>query len=285
MTKPLSGIYVALLSGFADDGAFDPVRQQNIVDHVVRQRVTWLYVGGSSAEAALMTADELQEQQAVVLERARGRVPRMIAHVGQPSLRESVRLAKHAAGLGYDALSALPPHAFAFEQGEILAYYRELAEATELPLIVYEVPARTGHVAPLDTMARILSLVGVVGIKFTSTDLYVLSRIKKRCPDATIFFGCDEMYGAAAALSVDGGIGTTYNIVGNLYAAIHEAVEAGDIARLRALQAISQDLVESIMQVGVIPGTKKGARARRGRLRTGSRRAWSARSRSRLDHS
>ncbi len=255
--QELSGMYAALLTGFTDAGDFDPVRQQNIVDYAVRQDIAGLYVGGSSAEAALMSADDLLLQQNVVYERAHGRVSKLIAHVGQPNLRDTLHLARNAAELGYDALSALPPYAFPFDQDEIYGYYEAINEATDLPLIVYEIPVRTGTTTPLESITRILGLPNVAGIKFTSSDLYFLSRLKKSCPDATVFYGFDEMYGAAAALGVDGGIGTTYNIIGNLYAKIHSAVEASDLDRMRELQLISQDFVAAIKQVGIIPGVKK----------------------------
>jgi N-acetylneuraminate lyase len=253
----LEGVHVALLTGFADDGAFSAERQANIVDYAVRQKIDGLYVGGSSGEAAIMQSDELAEQQAVVIERARGRVKTLIAHVGQPSLRDTVRLAENAAKLGYDAISALPPHAFPYRLEDVRAYYAAAAKASGLPLIIYEVPHRTGRATPLAHMDEVLHIEGVAGLKYTSPDLYLLSRLQTRFPEKLFFFGVDEMFAAAAALGVNGGIGTTYNVIGGLYTAIFEAVGRGDLERMRKLQRISQDLVERIIAVGVIPGTKR----------------------------
>jgi len=257
VTTDLQGVHVALLSGFSDDGAFSATRQAAIVDYAVRQRIDGLYVGGSSGESAIMQTDELAEQQAVVADRARGKVRALIAHVGQPALRDSVRLAENAARLGYDALSALPPHAFPYRPEDVKAYYRALVEASGLPLIVYEIPQRTGRVTPPAQMEEYLRLHGVVGLKYTSPDLYLLSRLQVRAPEKLFFFGVDEMFGAAAALGVSGGIGTTYNVIGGLYTDLCAAVAAGDVARLRHLQRISQDLVERVIAVGVMPGTKR----------------------------
>lgn len=254
--KPLSGIYAALLTGFSESAEFDVNRQKNIVDYVIRQNITGLYVGGSSGESGLMTTEELLSQQRVVSELAKGKISKLIAHVGLPSVIESIRLAKQAETLGYDAVSALPPHAYPFSDEEIFAYYSNLSAATSLPLIVYEVPARTGREIPIDKLEQLLHIPNVIGIKFTSTDLYKLSRLKKRCPDKTFYFGYDEMYAAAATQGVDGGIGTTYNILGNLYTALHEAVEKRDPGEIRQLQEVSQDFVEALLEIGVIPGMK-----------------------------
>ncbi|MFK7890984.1 MAG: dihydrodipicolinate synthase family protein [Granulosicoccus sp.] len=255
--KPLAGIYPALLTGFSDAGAFDEQRQRNIMEHVLAQDINGLYVGGSSAEAALMDVAELMEQQSVVAHCAQGHNKHLIAHVGQPSLVHSVSLAKSAEALGYDAVSALPPYGVPHTSSELIDYYQRLSEKTALPLIVYEVPARTGNVTPIDTLEHILNLPNVTGIKFTSADLYALSRLRQRCPDTTIFYGSDEMFGPACAFGSDGGIGTTYNVLGSLYQALQKAADVGgDLTKARELQLISQNYVEVLLRVGVLPGTK-----------------------------
>ncbi|WP_068084927.1 dihydrodipicolinate synthase family protein [Polycladidibacter stylochi] len=256
MYKVLSGLHVALLTGFKDNGDYCSKRQENILEYVMRQNITGLFVGGSSAEGALMTFDELKEQQIQCRDYAKGTSKKLIAHVGQPSLREAIALAENAAELGYDGLSALPPHSFPFNQDEIFAYYRDLAAATDLPVIVYEAPFRTGRPTPIDEMTKVLDLPNVTGLKFTSSDLFGLSCLQKARPEIAYFYGFDELLSSAYALGVDGGIGTTYNVLGNLYMAIHEAEKANDLAKMRELQMISQDYVRAIIQTGVMPGTK-----------------------------
>jgi len=256
MGKPLAGIHVALLSGFDEAGRFDAGRQAALTLSALSQRVDGLYVGGSTGESASMTPDELAAQQEVVATAAAGSGKLLIAHVGVPALHETLRLARNAKALGYHGLSALPPHAFGFRPADIHDYYRALAEATDLPLIVYEIPSRTGRPTPLPEMEALLSLPHVVGLKFTTPDLYALSRIQVRKPAITYFFGVDEMFAAGAALGADGGIGSTYNIAGGLYSDIADAVARSDLEAMRRLQRISQDLVERVIAVGVIPGVK-----------------------------
>jgi N-acetylneuraminate lyase len=256
MAKPLAGIHVALLSGFADDGGFDAGRQAALTRSALAQRVDGLYVGGSTGESASMTPDELAEQQEVVAQAASGSGKVLIAHVGVPSLRETLRLARSAKALGYHGLSALPPHALGVRPDDIHDYYRALAEATDLPLIVYEIPVRTGRNTPLPEMDKLLSLPNVVGLKFTTPDIYALSRIQARHPAITYFYGVDEMFAAGAALGADGGIGSTYNIIGGLYTDIAAAVARTDLVEMRRLQRLSQDLVQKVVAVGVIPGVK-----------------------------
>jgi N-acetylneuraminate lyase len=254
-------MYAALMTGLSDDGAFDPDRQRALTGYVLRQGLAGLYVGGSSGESGLLDAGELAAQQEVVADCASGSDARLIAHVGLPNLRDSVRLARQAKALGYHGLSALPPHSYPFSDAEIEGYYRDLAAATDLPLIVYEVPVRTGRPIALDALLRILDLPGVAGIKFTSTDLFKFSMLRRRRPDATYFFGFDETYLAGAALGADGGIGTTYNLLGRLYVALDAAVRGGDLPRAQELQDVSQVFVEALLETGVLPGMKAAFRA------------------------
>ncbi|MGR3641273.1 dihydrodipicolinate synthase family protein [Alterinioella nitratireducens] len=261
MTKPLAGMYAALLTALTDDGDFSPERQRDLDAYVLRQGLTGLYVGGSSGESGLLESAALLEQQAVVAEDAKGSDAMLIAHVGLPSLKASIALARQARTLGYHALSALPPHSYPFSDAEILGYYKALAAATDLPLIVYEVPVRTGRPLPIELLVQLLDLPNVAGIKFTSTDLFKLTRLRLLRPDSVYYFGFDEVWLAGGILGADGGIGTTYSLIGRLYVALNEALREGDMARAQELQQVSAEFVVALLDVGVIPGMKAGMRA------------------------
>ncbi len=260
MTERMTGMYAALMTGLDDAGEFDEARQRDLTAYVLKQGLKGLYVGGSSGESGLLGVDELAAQQDVVADCARDSGARLIAHVGMPNLRDSIRLAERAADLGYHGLSALPPHSYPFGDDEIEGYYRALAQATDLPLIVYEVPVRTGLPIPLDALVRILDLPNVEGIKFTSTDLFKFSMLRRRRPDISYFFGFDEIYLTGGVLGADGGIGTTYNILGKLYVALDAALRGGDLARAQELQDVSQIFVEALLETGVLPGMKAAFR-------------------------
>lgn len=255
MTKALSGIYAALLTAMDDDGNFSPERQRALDAYVLGQGMKGLYVAGSSGESGMLESGELAEVMAVVAEDARGQAT-LIAHVGLPSLKASVYLAKEAQKRGYHALSALPPHSYPFSDAEILAYYKALSAATDLPLIVYEIPVRTGRPLPVPLLLDILDLPNVAGLKFSSMDLFKFGTLRRARPEKVFYFGYDEAYAAAAALATDGGIGTTYNLFGRLYCAIDVAFEASDIRTARQLQDISQRFVEILVDTGVMPGMK-----------------------------
>lgn len=209
MTQTKPGMFAALMTALSDQGEFSEDRQRDLTTYVLGQGLDGLYVGGSSGESGVLDCASLLAQQAVVRDVAQATNPYLIAHVGMPSLTESVALAKNAERLGYNALSALPPHAYPFSDEEILAYYRALSQATSLPMVVYEIPIRTGRPLPQPLLEDILDLPNVAGIKFTSTDLYKFSCLRRSRPGKTYYYGFDEIFSAAAALGADGGIGTT----------------------------------------------------------------------------
>ena len=260
MTNKLSGMFAALMTGLDDTGSFSPERQKLLTHYVQGQGLRGLYVGGSSAESGLLDKQALLEQQEIVRSVTKGSSQALIAHIGMPSVLDSIQLAQQAHRLGYDALSALPPFGYPYTDEEIFAYYLEIADATPLPLIVYEIPLRTGRELPLALLQRILSLKSVVGIKFTSTDLYKLALLKRHQPEKLYYFGFDEIFISAAILGIDGGIGSTYNLFGRLYVAIWDAVQANQWSKAQQLQAISQEFVELLLQTGVLAGMKAALR-------------------------
>jgi N-acetylneuraminate lyase len=113
---------------------------------------------------------------------------------------------------------------------------------------------------PLNLLIRILDVKNVAGIKFTSTDLFKLSMLRRQRPQKVFYFGFDEIYAAAATLGTDGGIGTTYNLLGKLYVALDQAIRLNNLPRAQELQEISQKFVEVLMETGVLPGMKAAFR-------------------------
>nr|WP_325265992.1 dihydrodipicolinate synthase family protein [uncultured Rhizobium sp.] len=256
MAKAFSGIFAALLTAMDEHGNFSPERQRELDAYVLRQGMTGLYVAGSSGESGMLESGELADVLAVVAEDTKPIGATLIAHVGLPSLKASIFLAREAERFGYHALSALPPHSYPFGDAEIYAYYKDLSAATSLPLIVYEIPARTGRPLPMPLLLDILDLPNVVGLKFSSMDLFKFGSLRRARPDKVFYFGYDEAYAAAAAIGTDGGIGTTYNLFGKLYTAIDSSIRGSDIVTAQHLQSISQRFVEILLETGVMPGVK-----------------------------
>jgi N-acetylneuraminate lyase len=219
------------------------------------QGIHGFYVGGSTGEAFLQTADE---RKAVLREFARavnGRA-KLIAHVGAIATDEAIGIAHAAADAGYDAVSAIPPFYYDFSPAEVRAHYHALADATPLPLIVYNFPAKSTRPLTTADLLALLEHPKIIGVKHTSQNLYQLERLKTARPDAVVYNGFDEMFTGGVSMGADGGIGTTYNFMGRLFVSMYNALHAGKLDEASALQRRANDVIDVLIEVGVFPGTK-----------------------------
>lgn len=254
---PLGGILSALVTPFRADGALDLAAVPALVEAQLGQGIAGFYVGGSTGEAFLQSTEERAAflKAVAAAAKATGKGATLIAHVGTIASSDSVTLARVAADLGYDAVSAIPPFYYDFSREELTAHYRELVAEQPLPLIIYNFGGRVGKLTPEDLLA-LLEMPKVVGIKHTSQDLYLLERFKRARPEAVIYNGFDEMCLAGLAMGADGAIGTTYNFMGRLFVDLAAAAAAGRLEEARALQVKANRVIDVLIAVGVLPGTK-----------------------------
>lgn len=251
----LAGVFSALITPFSADGSLALAALEQLAEFELAQGLHGFYVGGSTGEAFLQSPDERAQVLRVFARAVRGRA-KLIAHVGAIATEEAVGLARVAADAGYDAVSAIPPFYYDFSPAEVRAHYQRLADATPLPLIVYNFPAKSAR--PLST-ADLLALLDhprIGGVKHTSQNLYQLERLKAAAPQAVLHNGFDEMMVGGLAMGADGGIGTTYNVMGCLFVQLYEAMRAGDMVQAQALQRRANEVIDVLIEVGVFPGTK-----------------------------
>lgn len=253
--KNLGSIYAALLTPFDDDGNISRDRIGPLVDYIISQGVHGVYASGSTGESVLQSREEREIHLTALAEHARGKCT-LIAHVGSAATRDAVKLAELASDQGYDALSAVPPYYYRHSFEAIRDYYTAIASAGNLPLTIYNIPVLSGADLSTDKLLELLDIPNVEGIKFTAQDLFQFGQLRKKCPEKAFYFGTDEMFLGAAAMGSDGGIGSTYNLIGKHYVEIEKAVEAGDIATARVLQGQANDLIEILIRAGVVPGLK-----------------------------
>jgi N-acetylneuraminate lyase len=251
----LAGIFSAMVTPFADDGTPDLGALTRLAEFQIAQGIQGFYVGGSTGEAFLQSPVERMQVLRELARIVNGRV-RLIAHVGAIATDEAITIAGAAADSGYDAISAIPPFYYDFSPAEIRAHYHALAEATPLPLVVYNFPAKSARPLSTNDLLGLLEHPRIVGVKHTSQNLYQLERLKQAAPDSVIYSGFDEMFVGGLAMGADGGIGTTFNIMGRWFVQMREAVAAGDLVAARSLQSRANEVIDVLIEVGVFPGTK-----------------------------
>jgi len=246
----------ALLTPFNDQQQLDTHSLRQLVRFNIAQGVDGLYVGGSTGEAFVQSIDERQEVLEIVAEEAKGKLT-LIAHVGTVSTHESQQLARAASRFGYDAVSAVTPFYYPFSFEEHCDHYRGIIDSAEgLPMVVYNIPALSGVKLSLDQINTLVTLPGVGALKQTSGDLFQMEQIRRAHPDLVLYNGYDEIFASGLLAGADGGIGSTYNIMGWRYQGIVKALKEGDIATARALQTKCNEVIDLLIKVGVFRGLK-----------------------------
>jgi N-acetylneuraminate lyase len=179
----------------------------------------------------------------------------LIAHVGCVSTLESQQLAEAAQSYGYDAVSAVTPFYYPFSFEEHCAHYQAIIDsANGLPMVVYNIPALSGVKLSLDQINTLVTLPGVGALKQTSGDLFQMEQIRRAHPDLVLYNGYDEIFASGLLAGADGGIGSTYNIMGWRYQGIVKALRSGDIAEAQRLQCECNKAIDLLIKTGVFRG-------------------------------
>ena len=231
MTKPSTqlerfrGIIPAVVSPHdgQDNFCIDAFVRQ--VEFLYEQGVHGVYTCGGTGEGYSLRLEERKKALEVAAELSRSRGV-LIGHVGAPCTRDATELAEHAARWHADAIASLPPPGRT--QQELVAYYSALSQASGLPVFVYYLPAFTGPNMGYEELLELLDLDGVVGMKFTDSNLFLMRRLLDARPGIVVFSGFDEMLLPALQYGATGGIGTWYNVVPGAFLAIFDAARRGD---------------------------------------------------------
>ncbi|HEM3771987.1 TPA: N-acetylneuraminate lyase [Klebsiella quasipneumoniae] len=256
MAVNLRGVMAALLTPFDGQQKLDKESLRRLVRFNLRQGVGGLYVGGSTGEAFVQSGTERQEVLEIVAEEAKGKMT-LIAHVGCVSTLESQQLARAAVGYGYDAVSAVTPFYYPFSFEEHCAHYQAIIESADgLPMVVYNIPALSGVKLTLDQINTLVTLPGVGALKQTSGDLFQMEQIRRAHPDLVLYNGYDEIFASGLLAGADGGIGSTYNIMGWRYQGMVAALKVGDVAKAQQLQCECNKVIDLLIKTGVFRGLK-----------------------------
>jgi N-acetylneuraminate lyase len=250
------GIFPALLTPFDSSDRVNKKALQDLVNYNLQKGVKGFYVDGSTAEAFLLSQDERKYIMEIVSGAAAGRCT-LIAHVGCISTKHSIELARHAQELGYDAISSVAPFYYKFTFEEIKKYYLDIVDAVNLPMFIYNIPVYSGVNLTVENINEFLNDERFIGVKHTSTDFFTLERIKKMHSDKIIFNGYDENFLAGLAMGADGAVGSTFNFMAEKFIKIMEYFNNGEIAKAQKLQCEANNIIQALIKVGVMAGTKE----------------------------
>jgi len=233
----IHGIIPAMVTPFNVDETLNETALRQLVNHLIAGGVHGLFPTGSQGEFYALTADEKQRVWEIVVEEAAGRVP-VYAGTGAITTREVIALNQHAEQCGISAVSVLTPMFISPTQEELYRHYVAIADATMLPVLLYNNPGRTGGVnlSP-DLVARLAGHPNIAGIKDSSGDLSLtLEYIHQTPDDFTVLMGRDTLIYAGLLHGTKGAIAATANVTPALVVEIYSAFVMGDLERALAAQ-------------------------------------------------
>lgn len=250
-----NGIFTALLTPFDKNNKVNEKELAKLVEFNVKMGVKGFYVGGSTAEAFLLSTDERKQIMDVVKSVAPEKT--LIAHIGSVNELEAQELANHARDLGYDAISSVAPFYYKFSFNEIKNYYFRLAENTGLPMLVYHFPAFSGVNMGINEMRQFLEDDKFIGIKYTSNDFFTMEQCKANFPNKIVYNGFDEMFLCGLSMGADGGIGSTYNFMADKFVKIQKLFNEGNIAEAQKVQQEANRIITVLCKIGVMQAEKE----------------------------
>lgn len=248
--ESISGVIPAMLTLFDENEEIDVKRTEALVDFLLERDVDGFYLTGSTGEGFLMTGEERKKVVETVVHRVAGRKP-VIVHIGDIGTKKSIDLAKHAYEVGADAVSSVPPFYWKFSEQNIYNYYKDIAEATPLPMIIYNVPL--AGLMGTELILKLSQLENVKGLKFTGKDHDQMGHLKEILGEKfMIYSGCDEMSFSGLSLGTDGIIGSFYNVMPELFKEINQAVQNGELTKGVRLQKIATEIILAALKYDYI---------------------------------
>ncbi len=237
LPQPLRGIVPPLVTPLADPETLDRKGLQRLVEHVLAGGVAGVFILGTTGEGPSLSYRLRQQTIDVVVEQVAGRVPVLVG-ITDTSYDESLGLAGYAADAGAQAVVLAPPCYYPAGQNDLARYLRRLAGACPLPLVLYNMPSHTKLPLAMDTLAELLDVPNLVGMKDSSGDMiyfHQVCRLVRQRPDWTLLVGPEELLAEAVLFGADGGVCGGANVFPELYVAVDQAARAGQLERLRTL--------------------------------------------------
>lgn len=229
-----SGVYTALITPFNKDGALDEQALRDLVDFQIDQGISGLVPMGTTGESPTTDHDEHVHVIEIVVDEVDGRVP-VIAGTGSNSTAEAVEMTRYAAEIGADASLQVAPYYNKPTQEGFYRHFATIADSADIPLVIYNIPGRTGKNIENETMLRLAKLAHVRGVKEASGDMdQVMDLIREKPDTLSVLSGDDKLGFPMIMLGGTGIISVASNILPAEVTAMVEQALRGDIETARA---------------------------------------------------
>ncbi|MFZ1416893.1 MAG: 4-hydroxy-tetrahydrodipicolinate synthase [Burkholderiaceae bacterium] len=266
----ITGSLVALVTPMLEDGSVDFNAYRALIDWHVAQGTDAIVAVGTSGESPTVSVDEHCELMKVAVEHAAGRIP-VIAGAGGNSTHEAIKLTRYAHSVGADATLQVVPYYNKPTQEGLYQHFKAIAESSDCPVVLYNVPGRTVADLANETIVRLAQVDNIIGVKDATGDIGRGIQLLKQVPkDFAVYSGDDSTAAALILMGAHGNISVTANIAPKMMHDLCVAALNHDVAEVRRLNAVLCDL-NKLLFVEANPIPVKWALAEMGKIGLGIR--------------
>ena len=261
--RPIAGSIVALVTPMLEDGSIDYAGLRKLIDWHIAEGTNCLGVVGTTGESPTVSIEENCEVIRVAVEHAKGRIP-VMAGTGANSTSEAIELSRYALKVGADCTLSVVPYYNKPSQEGIYQHFKKIAEAVDIPMVLYNVPGRTVADMQASTALRLAKIPGIIGIKEATGEIDRAAYLVKHAPPGFSIYSGDD--GTAVALMLLGGHGNvsvTANVAPRAMSELCRAALAGDAKKASAIHMKLVELHQALF-VEPSPAPAKWAMARLG---------------------
>ena len=266
----ITGSLVALVTPMLEDGSIDFNAYRALIDWHVEQGTDAIVAVGTSGESPTVSVDEHCELMKIAVEHAAGRIP-VIAGAGGNSTHEAIKLTRYEHSIGADATLQVVPYYNKPTQEGLYQHFKAIAESSDCPVVLYNVPGRTVADLANETIVRLAQVDNIIGVKDATGDIGRGIQLLRQVPkDFAVYSGDDSTAAALILMGANGNISVTANIAPKMMHDLCVAALNQDVNEVRRLNAVLCDLNKLLfMEANPIP--VKWALAEMGRIGLGIR--------------
>lgn len=245
------GVKSALVSCTDENGKVYEDSMRKLMDWNVEAGLNGFYICGGTGEGPVLQKETRKEIAEIAVDEAKKLGVPIINHVGAIDLKTAVELAEHAAEVGCDAVSSVPPFFFKYKEDQICDYYKAIADASGLPVLMYASPLAGTEITPKMVDHFMKKIPNLIGLKWTSPNYYTMHEIAcLNGGNINVINGPDETLVLGLLMGAQGGIGSTYNIQPKVFREIYDKFTAGDVLGAREAQFKANKLLAFILSFG-----------------------------------
>ena len=239
------GVFVAIVTPFKN-GKIDEEALRGLIDFQIAGGVDGIVPCGTTGESATLNHEEHDQVIRIAVDACKGKAS-VLAGTGSNSTQEAIQLSRNAKNAGADGLLQITPYYNKPNQEGLYHHFSSIADAVDLPIVLYNVPSRTSVNMVPETVVRLAKIKNIVGTKEASGSLQIISQIIDTCGDDFIVLsGDDPLLWPILAIGGKGVISVTANILPAKVAALCKAAAIGDIVAARSLHYELMDINDSL---------------------------------------